>query len=477
MTPNRWRLWAATFLFLIGCKDAFDVIPPSVRILTPIDCTKASGQVPVLVAASDAHLKQIVVYLDSELVGQGTSETLSFTCTIPDTLCHTLWAKAIDYRGNFGRSSAMVNPVSEVEVRSTPTGANVWLDGRETDDTTDCVLKQVATGSHSIRLTKSGYLDWQDTVSVLFRQKASVSATLVAAPYPDSVIAVIPVGNAPSALVWNETNGRIYCANYQDNTISVIDPDALGVVGTLVTGSLPDALTWNRANNRLYCACVSGLASKICVYDGSSNSHVATIPIYITNPSLASNTTGNTVYCADEAAGAFVIDGTRNKVTDTLELGYGCDAVCWNQTLNRVYIAIYRFSALDVFSGSSGELVGTVPDAFGWSLTWSSAGNKLYCAYDDAVKVVDCQRDSVVATITGLNGVNLTVWNETANKLYCASGSQEGVTVVDCATNSIVERIPTPGHHSQALVYDRTNDRVFSADGDNNSVLVIGTRP
>jgi YVTN family beta-propeller protein len=476
--PKPERFFAAILLslFLVGCQDAFDVIPPSVHMLSPLNHERASGDVRVVVVATDAHLKQTFVYLDGNLIGQGASETLSFTCSIPDTFCHTLRAKATDYRGNFGVASIEVNPVSEVEVRSIPSGASVWLDGQDKHDTTDCVLQDVATVCHLVRLTKSGYLDWQDTVSVVRGETTFVSATLVAAPYPDSVIAEIPVGNAPSALAWNETNGRIYCANNWDSTISVIDPSALKVVRTVTTGSLPYALTWNSATNSYYCACVTQNAPRICVYDGSSNSCIATIPVWVMIPVLASNSTDKKVYCADEITGTFVIDGTSNSVIDTLELE-GCDAICWNQTLDRVYIAIYGYSALDVFSGSTGELVGTVPDAFGWSLTWSSAGNKLYCAYDDVVKVVDCQRDSVVATITGLNGVNLTAWNETANKLYCASGSQEGVTVIDCATNSVVKHIPTPGHHSQVLVYDRTNNRVFSADRDNNSVLVIGTRP
>jgi YVTN family beta-propeller protein len=471
------RFFTVTLLLLVGCKDAFDVVPPNVRILSPLDCTKASGQVPVVVVASDAHLKQTSVYLDSGLVGQGTSETLSFTCTVPDTFCHTLRAKATDYRGNFGLASVVVNPVSEVEVRSTPTGASVWLDGEDTHDTTDCVLEKIATGRHCVRLTKSGYLDWQDTVSVLRGETAAVSATLVAAPYPDSVIAEIPVGKEPSALAWNEARGRVYCANYWDSTVSVIDPSTLKVVRTVATGSLPYALTWNSANNRFYCACVGGFSPQICVYDGSSNSRIATIPVWIEYPAMASNSTDNRVYCVDDITGAVVIDGVSNEVTDTLA-GSGFTATCWNQALDCVYITSSDGSwSLHAFSGSTDTLVGIVPDVYASSLAWCAAGDKLYCADDNVVKVIDCATNQVVARIAGLNGVNLTAWDETSNKLYCASRSQEGVTVIDCATESVVKRIPTPGHHSQALVYDKTNDRVFSADGDNNCVLVIGTKP
>ena len=65
-------------------------------------------------------------------------------------------------------------------------------------------------------------------------------------------------------------------------------------------------------------------------------------------------------------------------------------------------------------------------------------------------------------------------WDQLNNKVYCASNSAEGITVIDCATNSVVKQISTPGHKSYGLVYDQTDNVIYSSDYDSGQVLVIG---
>lgn len=66
-------------------------------------------------------------------------------------------------------------PVGFIEVKSTPSGAQVFLDGSATGETTYCVLENVKEGEHTVKLTKSGYTDWDTIVIVLQHQVSTIN--------------------------------------------------------------------------------------------------------------------------------------------------------------------------------------------------------------------------------------------------------------------------------------------------------------
>jgi len=85
-----------------------------------------------------------------------------------------------------------------IQVNSTPTDAQVFLDGTDTGLTTDCTLTDVSSGSHTVRLVKEGYENYEESVSITAGQTATVSTTLTP---PTITVIEIPPGT-----VW--TNGK-----------------------------------------------------------------------------------------------------------------------------------------------------------------------------------------------------------------------------------------------------------------------------
>jgi formylglycine-generating enzyme required for sulfatase activity len=65
-----------------------------------------------------------------------------------------------------------------IRVESTPDGASIWLDGTDTGQTTTAVLQNITPGSHTVKLTKQGYEDYETTVNVEAGKQVTVSATL-----------------------------------------------------------------------------------------------------------------------------------------------------------------------------------------------------------------------------------------------------------------------------------------------------------
>ena len=103
-----------------------------------------------------------------------------------------------------------------IDVNSTPSGADVFLDDSTTNQQTNCVLQDVPEGEHFIKLTLEGYAVWDTTVTVGENQTVIVDAILQ-----------IPEG----ALKWR------YQTRYD-----VSSSPAIGADGTVYVGSWDDYL-------------------------------------------------------------------------------------------------------------------------------------------------------------------------------------------------------------------------------------------
>ena len=99
-----------------------------------------------------------------------------------------------------GNGNGTPAPVyGSIQVSSSPTGAQVYLDGSDTGSTTNTTLTNVSPGSHTIDLVMEGYEDDQVFVSVTAGQTASVSVTLT-----EPTITVIEL---PAGTVWRTGEG------------------------------------------------------------------------------------------------------------------------------------------------------------------------------------------------------------------------------------------------------------------------------
>ncbi|MBN1272959.1 MAG: SUMF1/EgtB/PvdO family nonheme iron enzyme [Candidatus Aminicenantes bacterium] len=67
-----------------------------------------------------------------------------------------------------------------IQVNSTPSGARVYLNGSDTGQVTNCTLSNIEKGSHTIKLVKEGYGDYQKSVTLKKGQTETVNADLTA---------------------------------------------------------------------------------------------------------------------------------------------------------------------------------------------------------------------------------------------------------------------------------------------------------
>lgn len=65
-----------------------------------------------------------------------------------------------------------------VQVNSTPQGARIYLDGADTGKVTNCLLSNLAPGSHAVKLVKEGFADAEATFEVAANSQANVDVAL-----------------------------------------------------------------------------------------------------------------------------------------------------------------------------------------------------------------------------------------------------------------------------------------------------------
>lgn len=98
-----------------------------------------------------------------------------------------------------GSSPAGPDPVTTgaIRVNSVPAGAAVFLDSVARGMTTPCTLPNVAPGGHTVKLTMTGYADYQTDLNVTAGQTANVQAALTAVPTPQPVNITVEYTRVP----------------------------------------------------------------------------------------------------------------------------------------------------------------------------------------------------------------------------------------------------------------------------------------
>ena len=91
--------------------------------------------------------------------------------------------------------------VGSIQVNSTPDGATIYLDNQNTGQITPATLTNVSTGSHTVKLVKERYQDWETTVNVTKNQTATVNATLEPGSFTENF-------NDGKAQYWKKGEGK-----------------------------------------------------------------------------------------------------------------------------------------------------------------------------------------------------------------------------------------------------------------------------
>ncbi len=323
-----------------------------------------------------------------------------------------------------------------------------------------------------------------------------ITPTPTATPTPgdviseDDVIATINVGEGPWEVVANPITNRIYVANFNGSSVSVIDGSSNQVIDT-INASFPQAVDVNHTTNQIYVS----KGFDIEVIDGSSNQIVNTIIVggasFPINISVNPNT--NRIYATNNSD-INVIDGATNLVIDTITFTpfSTADEFAVNPVTNRIYATSNSFDSLsgisngvvNVVDSFNNQIIDTIliPGISAREVAINSITNRIYVAGSDAdfngiVTVIDGLTNEIINSISiASTFIGRIAVNQSTNVIYAVNDNNNSVTIIDGVTGQVINIVKT-GNLPIGIGINSTTNLVYVTNHGSNDVTVIGASP
>jgi DNA-binding beta-propeller fold protein YncE len=193
----------------------------------------------------------------------------------------------------------------------------------------------------------------------------------------------------------------------------------------------------------------------------------------------------------------YVIDGTSNKLIDTLEIPDRPTKVAIDSNTNMVYISTwnYPYGGVFVINGTNDAVISNIKDVAGSSYGIAVNPNTNMIYVDDQVytrfqpnviSVVNGTNNRVVANITTAFSLHAGVStipgafrildiavNSSTNMVYAANHWLPIISVIDGSNNRVVANVTIPYYPKAISVNPRTNT-VYSVSGNGTVYAVDG---
>lgn len=205
-------------------------------------------------------------------------------------------------------------------------------------------------------MTNRSFLPWSRRVLALALLLGLALAAVppglaqIEACYP-TTLANVTVGSKPEGVAINLSAKRLYVANFDGDTLSVLDSTTYAVVKTVSAGDGPGGVAYNSANGYIYIADKN--ANKVRVIRASSYAFVKDIAVGAAPNGVAANNVSNKIYVANSGSGTVsVINGSTNTVEKTVSVGSEPSKIAIDTGLNKAFVSLHGSGRIAAISSS-----------------------------------------------------------------------------------------------------------------------------
>ncbi|KLU66048.1 N-acetylmuramoyl-L-alanine amidase LytC precursor [Desulfosporosinus acididurans] len=301
-----------------------------------------------------------------------------------------------------------------------------------------------------------------------------ITSTLVVDVKRVSAATVVPVGNYPCSVAVNTVTNKIYVANYESNSIMVIDGTTNTIDKAISVGNTPCSVAVNTVTNKIYVA--NPGSNSITVIDGATNTTGTAISLGNSPSAVAVNTVTNKIYVASGLSNSItVIDGVTNTIGTSISLGDSPSSVSVNTVTNKIYVANLGSNSITVIDGATNTIgiaisLGDSPS----SVAVNPATNKIYVANvtSNSITVIDGATNTIGGTISVGTLPIAVATDSVTNKIFVTNIASNNVTVIDGATNTTYGTI-FAGNMPYAVAVNPDTNKIYVANASSNSITVI----
>lgn len=171
-----------------------------------------------------------------------------------------------------------------------------------------------------------------------------------------SVQAPIAVGKAPSGVLLNAKSERLYVANRDDDTLSVLDLSTGKTLATLTTGDAPYGLVLNEQKNQLYV--INVRSSDVTVIDTRQLKVIEQWPVGEWPYCGIINQDGSRLYVTNqEDATLSVLDTRDGKTLQTLEISEVPEGIDITEDQRYIVTVGWESGVIDIIDAATLERV------------------------------------------------------------------------------------------------------------------------
>lgn len=264
----------------------------------------------------------------------------------------------------------------------------------------------------------------------------------------------IPVGNAPSAIIYHK---YIYVTNYNSSTVSIIDPSSNNVIATINVGEKPVALLY--ANGYIFVADYG--SNQISVI--RDNQVVKNITGVISPYSLAYDNRTNEIFVSEQVVNRLSVISVNNlSVIRTINLPFSPGSLVYNSYTDELYVAEIPFGYAGyvyVIDPNSGRIVNYYYIG-GKPISLSYYGGNVYVTswYNNKLTII--------------NSSGMYQFSAGLAPYYALYDPADGcIYVSDVGTNSVLVMTPSGNIIKNISVGDRPSYMVYV----NGKIYVVAT--
>ena len=255
----------------------------------------------------------------------------------------------------------------------------------------------------------------------------------------NTVLATIPVGTQPTAIV-TTTNGKyVYVANANSRTISVISTATNTVISSILLFNIPRALEISKDGNKLFAIDDS------YIYGINTNTNTITNQVNSSsNNSLELSLDGSKLYILNSSGSLLVYNTVSFTNTRTIAVGGSGTSMRLSPNGTLLYISLSTgiVSVINTFSNTRVNFitVNSSPQGIGFS----PDGTKAYVCNQGSnnVSIINTATSSVTLSVpVGMQPKGIQV-SPDGSKVYVTNQNSNSVSVIDTLTNTVVSTIP-----------------------------------
>ena len=295
-----------------------------------------------------------------------------------------------------------------------------------------------------------------------------------------SVAATIPVGSGPGHVAVDSSRNTVYVANYESNTISVINGSTNTVVATIPVVSNPWGIAVDATTQRVYVAITTGT---VAVIDETTNTVIASIPVGEDPTEITVDEANGKVYVANSDSNTVsVINEATNVVTATIAVGTFPTGIAVDSSRGNVFVSTDDLTIQRISTATNVVVEAISVPALATDVGVDPTTGYFFGSFTPTDQVgAYAEDDSSSTLIPDVADTFQLAVDPVAGRIYVTNQVHAMISVIAESTLSVVDTVDV-GSYPTGIDVNTTTHSIYVTNYASNTVSVIdyafdGTAP